>query len=172
MSRHSNDSPFGRRIGLRREIKHQLQPKVHKSITVIGVKKFYKCLANCNFFSLCYNSVSFGLLNNSLPCFSIQFWIFTFLRSTLTSSSHLNLCLPIFLPAVCLHSVILLTYVINHFVTMCQNSNNLAYDVIEFFINFFLSQSVYFYSIRCIKNTQLNYTYNFTYTYSFFVMYT
>lgn len=29
-------------------------------------------LSSCNFFSLYYNSVSFGLLNNSLPCYSSQ----------------------------------------------------------------------------------------------------
>jgi hypothetical protein len=55
--------------------------------------------------------VSSGLLNRSLPCFSIHsrltpFLNFIFPRSAMTSSSHLNLGLPI-LTTIGLHSVTL-----------------------------------------------------------------
>ena len=58
--------------------------------------------------------VSFGLLNNCLPCFSIhrhltQFWIFIYSRFALTSSSHLHLGLSILVTAIGLSSVILFT---------------------------------------------------------------
>ena len=55
-------------------------------------------------------SVSFGLLNNSLPCFSIHSHLIPAPNPHFfqTSSSHLNLVLPILLIAIGLHSVIII----------------------------------------------------------------
>jgi len=69
--------------------------------------------------------VSFGLLNSSLPCFSIhrhlaQFSIFIFSRFALTSSSHHHLGLSILLTAIGLHSVILFTVHSLSIFTICQ----------------------------------------------------
>jgi len=75
--------------------------------------------------SWCYNSLwglaySAVLFHASLSiAILLQFWIYIFIRSALTLSSHLKLGLPTLLTAIGLHSVILFTSLSLSILTIC-----------------------------------------------------
>jgi hypothetical protein len=125
-------------------------------------------------------SVSCGLLNNSLPCFSIhrhltQFWVFIFSRFALTSSSHLHLGLPILLTAIGLRSVILYTLLslpiftifpthlilcafIYLTIPVCLISNYISSLVFILQLPSWLFIGLYIFLITCLSNTLHCYT--------------